>query len=116
MSSHQRASDPPAFRAVPLDFLGRHAARNGEPAVADGKRRDPPPVIKLKSPREIALMREAGRVVAKALDQVRRLAVPGATTADMDEAVAADLPGTRGDPASSWATPARSRESRRSPP
>jgi methionyl aminopeptidase len=46
-------------------------------------------VIKLKSPREIALMREAGRVVALALDQVRRLAVPGATTAEMDQAVAA---------------------------
>ena len=37
-------------------------------------------VIKLKSPREIALMREAGRVVAKALDQVRRMAVPGVST------------------------------------
>ena len=35
-------------------------------------------MIKLKSPREIDLMREAGRVVAKALDQVRRMAVPGA--------------------------------------
>jgi methionyl aminopeptidase len=46
-------------------------------------------VIKLKSPREIALMREAGRVVAKALDQVKKLAAPGATTADFDEAVAA---------------------------
>jgi methionyl aminopeptidase len=46
-------------------------------------------VIKLKSPREITLMREAGRVVAEALDQVRRLAVPGATTADFDAAVAA---------------------------
>jgi methionyl aminopeptidase len=45
-------------------------------------------VIKLKSPREIALMREAGRVVAEALDQVRRQAVPGATTADLDAAVA----------------------------
>jgi methionyl aminopeptidase len=45
-------------------------------------------VIKLKSPREIALMREAGRVVAEALDEVRRLAVPGATTADLDAAVA----------------------------
>jgi methionyl aminopeptidase len=33
-------------------------------------------------------MREAGRVVAKALDQVRRMAVPGACTADMDQAVA----------------------------
>jgi methionyl aminopeptidase len=48
-----------------------------------------PPVVKLKSPREIALMREAGRVVAKALDQVRRMAVPGVCTADMDQAVAA---------------------------
>src|SRR5262249_15524061 len=45
-------------------------------------------VIKLKSPREIGLMREASRVVAKALDQVRKLAVPGATTAELDEAVA----------------------------
>jgi methionyl aminopeptidase len=46
-------------------------------------------VIKLKSPREIGLIREAGRVVAKALDQVRRMARPGVTTAEMDEAVAA---------------------------
>jgi methionyl aminopeptidase len=46
-------------------------------------------MIKLKSPREIALMRDAGRVVAKGLDQVRTLAKPGATTADFDEAVAA---------------------------
>jgi methionyl aminopeptidase len=45
-------------------------------------------VIKLKSPREIALMREAGRVVAKALDQVKRMAVPGVSTSEMDEAVA----------------------------
>ncbi len=46
-------------------------------------------VIKLKSPREIALMRDAGRVVARALAEVRRLAVPGATTADFDAAVSA---------------------------
>ena len=45
-------------------------------------------VIKLKSPREIGLMREAGQVVAQALDQVRRMAAPGVSTADMDEAVA----------------------------
>ena len=47
------------------------------------------PVIKLKSPREIGLMRDAGRVVAKALDRVRTLAVPGSTTAELDEAVSA---------------------------
>ncbi len=46
-------------------------------------------MIKLKSPREIGLMREAGRVVAEALAEVRRLAIPGATTADFDAAVAA---------------------------
>jgi len=54
-----------------------------------GKQPEAPPVIKLKSPREIALMREAGRVVAKALDQVRRMAVPGVTPDHMDQAVAA---------------------------
>jgi methionyl aminopeptidase len=54
-----------------------------------GRRGDSPPVIKLKSPREIEMMREAGRVVAKALEEVRRMAVPGACTAAMDEAVAA---------------------------
>ncbi|WP_435022009.1 type I methionyl aminopeptidase [Tundrisphaera sp. TA3] len=45
-------------------------------------------VIKLKSPREIGLMREAGRVVAQALDRVRSMAQPGVSTADMDDAVA----------------------------
>jgi methionyl aminopeptidase len=50
---------------------------------------EPRPAIRLKSPREIALMRDAGRVVAKALDRVRQMAQPGVTTADMDEAVAA---------------------------
>jgi methionyl aminopeptidase len=45
-------------------------------------------VIKLKSPREINLMREAGRVVAEALDRIKALAVPGATTADFDAAAA----------------------------
>ncbi len=46
-------------------------------------------VIKLKSPREIGLMREAGRLVARALDTVGKMAVPGVSTSEMDEAVAA---------------------------
>jgi methionyl aminopeptidase len=46
-----------------------------------------PRVIKLKSPREINLMRDAGRVVARALDRVTQLAVPGATTGELDAAV-----------------------------
>ncbi|CAN5915133.1 type I methionyl aminopeptidase [soil metagenome] len=44
-------------------------------------------MIKLKSPREIGFMRESGRLVAQALDRVRQLAVPGATTAELNEAV-----------------------------
>src|SRR3954469_582041 len=52
-------------------------------------RRNEPRVIQLKSPREIGLMRDAGRVVAQALDKVRQLAVPGATTAELNDAVAA---------------------------
>jgi methionyl aminopeptidase len=46
-------------------------------------------VIKLKSPREIGFMLEAGRVVAKALEKCRQMAVPGATTGEIDAAVAA---------------------------
>ena len=45
-------------------------------------------VIRLKSSREIGKMRDAGRVVAEALDQVKRLASPGVTTAALDQAVA----------------------------
>ena len=44
-------------------------------------------MIKLKSPREIALMREAGRLVAEALARIRELAVPGVSTAELDAAV-----------------------------
>lgn len=47
----------------------------------------PPRVIQLKSPREIGLMRAAGRVVAEAHAAARRLAVPGVTTAELDAAV-----------------------------
>lgn len=46
-------------------------------------------MIKLKSPREIGLMRDAGRVVAEALARIRELAVPGATTGELDAAAAA---------------------------
>lgn len=49
----------------------------------------PDRTLKLKSTREIGLMREAGRVVARALAKVREIAVPGATTAEMNEVVAA---------------------------
>jgi methionyl aminopeptidase len=43
----------------------------------------------LKSPREIALMREAGKLVAEALRLCRSMAKPGAKTIDIDQAVEA---------------------------
>ena len=45
-------------------------------------------VIKLKSAREMDLMRDAGRLVARALDRAREIAVPGGTTAEIDAVVA----------------------------
>jgi len=47
------------------------------------------PRIPLKSPREIGLMREAGKVVREALDRVRELAKPGVSTAELNAEVAA---------------------------
>ena len=43
----------------------------------------------LKSPREIGLMREAGKVVAKALRVCRQMAKPGTRTVEIDQAVEA---------------------------
>ncbi len=42
--------------------------------------------IVIKSPQEIATLREAGRINAKALDAVRQLIRPGVTTAELDAA------------------------------
>ncbi|MFP4077645.1 MAG: type I methionyl aminopeptidase [Candidatus Izemoplasmataceae bacterium] len=44
-------------------------------------------MITRKSEREIALMREAGRIVALAHDAVKRMIRPGITTADVDKVV-----------------------------
>ena len=46
-------------------------------------------MIILKSAREIALIREAGKVVAETLDAVRALVMPGARTIDLDRAASA---------------------------
>jgi methionyl aminopeptidase len=43
----------------------------------------------LKSPREIALMRDAGKLVARALRLCREMATPGTTTLAIDQAVEA---------------------------
>src|SRR4030042_2344951 len=42
--------------------------------------------IVIKSPQEIAALREAGRINAEALDAVRKLIRPGVTTAELDAA------------------------------
>jgi len=42
--------------------------------------------IVLKSPQEIAVMRQAGRINAQALQAVRQMVRPGVTTADLDAA------------------------------
>jgi len=52
-------------------------------------------VINLRSSREIALLRQAGLVVAEALELTRRMAEPGITTGELDEA-AEDLLRRRG--------------------
>ncbi len=44
-----------------------------------------PAAIVLRSEREIALLREAGRVVARVLDELGRLAEAGRTTRELDE-------------------------------
>ncbi len=44
-------------------------------------------MIRLKTERQINQMREAGKVVARALQLVRRLARPGVTTAELNRAV-----------------------------
>src|SRR5262245_27228076 len=44
-----------------------------------------PHMVELKSPQEIALMREAGRVVARVLDTVRKHAAVGTTLVELDE-------------------------------
>jgi methionyl aminopeptidase len=83
VSSHRGMISRPSFPPLFSGLARRPKAAGGHWVESS------PPVIKLKSPREIALMRDSGRVVAKALDQVRQMAVPGANTADMNEAVAA---------------------------
>jgi methionyl aminopeptidase len=84
VSSHRGIGSRSPFPSLFSGLAGR-----AKPLARTEARADSPPVIRLKSPREIALMREAGRVVAKALEQVRLMARPGATTADMNEAVTA---------------------------
>jgi methionyl aminopeptidase len=44
--------------------------------------------VQLKSARELGLMRDAGRIVAQALDKVRQAVTPGVTTVELNRLVA----------------------------
>lgn len=55
-------------------------------------------MVELKNPDEIALMREAGRVVARALEAAREAAAPGRTTADLDRVAAKVIAEAGADP------------------
>ncbi|MFM7317431.1 MAG: type I methionyl aminopeptidase [bacterium] len=63
------------------DWIGRTLRKSLNPTQP---RRQ---VMSLKSHREIGLMREAGRVVAQALDKVRVAVVPGVTTGELNRIV-----------------------------
>ena len=65
----------------------------------------------LKSARELALMREAGKLVARALKICRDLAKPGVKTIEIDQAVEAFYT-KHARSRSSKATPARRRSPR----
>jgi methionyl aminopeptidase len=55
-------------------------------------------LVELKTPREVEGMRQAGRIVARALDAVRQQAKPGVTPLELDE-IARDVIGSaRGEP------------------
>ncbi len=56
-------------------------------------------MIVLKSPREIALMREAGRVVAVVLETMGKVVVPGITTAELDRMAERIIRRAGGEPA-----------------
>ncbi len=81
MSSHHGLPSRPGIGPL-ISGLARR------PKVSNPRVEGSPPSIKLKSPREIAQMRDAGRVVARALERVRQMSVPGSTTAEMNDAVA----------------------------
>jgi methionyl aminopeptidase len=46
-------------------------------------------MIRIKSDREVALMREAGRIVGQTMDMLEKLIVPGVTTGELDREAAA---------------------------
>ena len=56
-------------------------------------------MIRIKSDREVALMRNAGRIVWQTLDMLEKLMVPGVTTSELDQKAAAFIDEKGGIPA-----------------
>ena len=65
-----------------------------------------PERIQLKSPDQIATMRAAGLVVARALAAMRAAVAPGVSTADLDAIARGTCCARPGRPRPSWATTA----------
>lgn len=61
-----------------MNILSALRAQPAQPTIAPQRR------ISIKSEREIAIMRQAGRIVATVLKEINQLAKPGMTTADLD--------------------------------
>lgn len=74
--------------------LRRRLHGNGRPRLkARQEQERPAPVF--KSPREIQIMREAGRIVARVHEEFREAIRPGISTLDLDELAAATIHGHR---------------------
>ena len=56
-------------------------------------------MIRIKSDREVALMRNAGRIVWQTMDMLEKLMVPGVTTSELDQKAAAFIDEKGGIPA-----------------
>jgi methionyl aminopeptidase len=63
-----------------MNILSELLSQSPQPSPAKKQRR----AIEIKSQREIAIMRQAGKIVATVLKEISELVQPGMTTADLD--------------------------------
>src|SRR5271165_4265556 len=65
--------------------LGRQRTSSPASKPPSGGREGMPGGVELKSREEIAVMRDAGRIVAEILDELEKAVAPGVTTWDLDQ-------------------------------
>lgn len=63
-----------------MNLLGELLSQSSQPSPVKKQRRS----IEIRSHREIAIMRQAGKIVATVLKEISQLVKPGMTTADLD--------------------------------